>query len=409
MPVNSTPTAIVRVIDVSPTPDGRHYLVILDGDQQREIPCPAPPPTAGDILELTGNPGAPAIRKLGGVAAGAWNPGGDVLRWRRPGPGGRTRMSLLRQRHLIRHAVRDYFDREGFIEIDAPLLVRGTTPDASIPSFEVADRYLVTSTEYQIKRMIAGGFDRLYTLTQNFRAGDTGAQNNPEFTMLEWARAGVTLEVIERDVERFVAVAHAALGGGDTLYFQDHRIDLRSPWARMTVADALSHIAHVHITDFSLPALQKATQAAGIPVRTSQLEDQVFLFTVLLDHAQHGLGFERPVFLRDWPSFLTSSALERPGGVMADRSELFIAGVELGDGFPSLTDYDRQRHTFAQQLARRQTEGAPAVSLDDRYLDALRNGLPPGAGMALGFDRLVMLLTGQTRIGPVLAFDWDEV
>jgi lysyl-tRNA synthetase class 2 len=409
VPADAAITTIVRVIDVSRTPDGNHRLVVARGDQQCEILCPGSPPAPGDIIELIAGHAPPLIRKLGGAVPGAWNAGGDAMRWRRPDPDGRTRMSVLRQRHVIRRAVRDYFDGEAFIEIDAPLLVHGTTPDASIPSFEVGDRYLVTSTEYQIKRMVAGGFERLYTLTQNFRAGDTGARNNPEFTMLEWARVGASLDVIERDVERFVAAAHSALGGGETLHYRGHSIDLRSPWQRMTVAEALSQIARTSITDFSLPTLKKAAQAAGISVRPTQLEDQVFLFTVLLDHAQHSLGFQRPVFLRDWPAFLTSSALERQNGEMADRSELFIAGVELGDGFPSLTDYGRQTYTFAQQLARRQTEGAAPVKLDELYLEALRAGLPPGAGMALGFDRLVMLLTDQTLIGPVLTFGWDEV
>ena len=405
----SYPTT-VRVLDVATSATGEKRLLVVHLDQQHEIPCArSPVPQVGDLIELSGDELAPVIRKIGGAAAGAWNATGDAMRWRRPGPDGRTRMSLLHQRHAIRRVVRDYLDREGFIEIDVPLLVRGTTPDAAIASFEVADRYLGTSTEYQMKRLVAGGFERIYSLTQNFRAGDTGPRNNPEFTMLEWGRVGATLAAIEQDVEGFVLAAHRVLGGRDTLTYQGATIDLLPPWRRMKVAEALAAIAGFPVEDFSLATLQKAISGAGINVRAEQLQDRVLLFTVLLDHAQQRLGFDKPVFLRDWPAFLTSSALELHPAELADRSELFIAGVELADGFPSMTDYERQKQTFAAQQARRRAEGNALVTLDQRYLAALQVGLPPGAGMALGFDRLVMLLTGQAHISSVLSFAWEEV
>jgi lysyl-tRNA synthetase class 2 len=400
---------IVRVLDVLPAAGGSYPVVVAIADRQREIKIAGSPPAVGDLLELTGSEDSLIVRKVGGTVAGPWHLNGDGMRWRHYDAGGRSRMDVLRDRHVIRLAVRAYLDNEGFIEIDVPLLVHGTTPDAGIPSFAVADRYLVTSTEYQLKRMIVGGFDRIYSLTQNFRAGDTGSQNNPEFTMLEWGRVGVGIEIIEQDVERFVNAAHRALGGDGNLVFQGHRIDLTPPWPRLSVAAAFSEVTGYTVTEFSVPTLRSALQAAGLAVRHEMQEDQVFLFTILLDHVQAHLGFERPVFLRDWPSFLTSSAAEQTAGILADRSELFVAGIELADGFPSLTNYQRQQETFREQLARRQIEGSPPVMVDSSYLEALRLGLPPGAGMALGFDRLVMLLTDQTLIRPVLAFAWDEV
>lgn len=326
----------------------------------------------------------------------------DSSRWLTPGPDRASRLDILKKRHLIMRSVRSYMDGEGFLEIESPLLVRGATPDACIGSFQVEDRFLVSSTEYQIKRMFAGGLERGYTLTKNFRTGDKGSFHNPEFTMLEWARAGVGIDAIENDMEEILCRAHQTLNGGGLLIYQDHAISLSRPWRRMSVAEALD------IPDFKPATIERAADDARIALRPQDREDPVFMLTVLLDHAQKNLGLDRPVFLRDWPAFLTSSALEKPGG-LADRSELFIAGIELSDGFPFMTGYERQKQTFARELARRKEEGLPPVTLDENYLEALRLGLPPGAGMALGVDRMVMLLLNQPDIRNVLAFAWDEV
>ncbi|MHB8270256.1 amino acid--tRNA ligase-related protein [Bradyrhizobium sp.] len=337
------------------------------------------------------------------------NPCSDTPNWRKPLPNGVTRADILAKRHLMRRAIRGWLDDRGFLEIDAPLLVHGTTPDSSIESFAVGDRYLVTSTEFQLKRLFADGFEQLYTLTQNFRLGDLGALNNPEFTMLEWARVGANLETIETDAEQLVLVAARSIGIGETLAYQGTGIDLRAPWPRMTVKDAISKATGTIIPDFALATLQKAAAACGLNASTSLLEDDASLFSALMSHVQNELGFDKPVFLRDWPVFQASSAPIRSGEACAERSELIIGGIELSDGFPFLIEYESQRRANDEQLALRRSAQAPLVELDDRFLSAIRDGLPPGAGMALGLDRLVMVLTDQPAIRPVLAFAWDEV
>ncbi len=333
----------------------------------------------------------------------------DKIRWQKPDAKGRSRADILAQRHIVKRAVRDYLHDEGFIEIDMPLLVVGTTPDVEIDSFEVEGRYLGTSTEYQIKRMEIGGIDKLYTLTQNYRRGDRGRFRNPEFTMLEWARVGETLDDIENDAENFTLAAHKALGGTGKIVYQGMTVDLTPPWDRLSVTDAVEKYVGVRLKDFTPMSLIPALEAAKIPVKDDWREDAVFLFTVLLDHVQNSLGFEKPVFLQDWPNFLTSSAKEHDSGAFTERSELFIAGVEISDGFPSLTDPKRQRENFARQLERRKHESKPPVDLDEKYLRAMEEGFPAGAGMALGFDRLVMVLTDCADIAAVLAFNWDEL
>lgn len=333
----------------------------------------------------------------------------DTERWLKPGSVGVSRMEILRHRHIVKRAVRDYLHNEDFLEIDIPLLVRGTTPDAAIESFAVEDRYLSTSAEYQIKRMEIGGFGKLYSLTQNFRRGDRGRFRNPEFTMLEWARVGGTLRQIEEDVERFTVAAHRALGGNGVILYQGKTINLAPPWDRLGVIDAVEKYTGVRMSGFTPPDMIRALDAAKIPVNDDWHNDTTFLFTVLLDHIQQFLGFEKPVFLCDWPNFLTSSAQEHESGRYTERSELFIAGVEISDGFPSLTDARRQRENFSMQLARRAEAGMEPVALDEKYLSAMDEGMPAGAGMALGFDRLVMILTDCADISGVLAFNWDEL
>jgi lysyl-tRNA synthetase class 2 len=354
----------------------------------------------------------------------------DDIRWRRPLPSGATRRDLLIRRHAIRRAVRAWLDRAGFVEIDAPLLVTGTTPDAAIATFTVDDRALPTSTEYQIKRLVAGGFERLYTLTSNFRRGDLGRLHAPEFTMLEWARVGVTLTAIEDDVTEIVRAAAAAVDGGgavgardvcpDAIVYRGRRIDLASPWPRVPVATAIAAAAGVPVDDFAAGPLRAAGAALGLAMPTpadddardddAAHDDAALAFSVVIEHVQRGLGHDRPVLLTDWPAFQTASAPARPDRPgFAQRSELVIAGIEIADGFPSLTDHAAQVAAFAAQQAARRRLGLPDVTLDTRYLAALDRGLPAGAGMALGFDRLVMLLTDATDIRHVQAFAWDEV
>jgi lysyl-tRNA synthetase class 2 len=334
----------------------------------------------------------------------------DALRWRQPAsPGGPSRIDILHRRHAIRQAVRAHLDSAGYVEIDAPLLVHGTTPDPAVESFRVGDRYLVTSTEYQMKRLGIGGMEKIYSLTQNFRAGDTGRFRNPEFTMLEWGRIGARMAEIEADAEGFVTAAMARLGLGETLAYQGNTIDMRLPWERLTVLEAIARATGVAIADFELPSCRRAVEALGIEIRDDWADNRDFLLGLVMTEIQPGLGRDRPVFLRQWPLYETTSAQAGEDGKTADRSELFIAGIELADGFAALSDAEVQAYLFAQALEKRNALGMQAVDLDTRYLDAMRGPPVFGAGMAMGFDRLAMLLTGQPTIATVLALRWDEV
>jgi lysyl-tRNA synthetase class 2 len=403
-----------RVIDTFFTGATRS-VVILSGSASRAIALAptAPALRQGDLVTLTLADGGAHVASIDGRAApGAWDPAGDALRWRRPAESP-SRMDTLWSRQTILRAIRGYFHDEGFLEIQAPLLVKGACPDAHLEPFHAGgDAYLITSTEYQLKRMIVGGFDKVFTLTQNFRGADVGGRHNPEFTMLEWARTYASLEDIERDAEALVKRAFRALHpGADTLRWADRDVRIDGPWERVTVRDALARHLGVHAApDLSPASLRAEVARLGLDVPASFLADDAALVSYLIDAMQPHLGAPAPTFLCAWPAFMTSSAaILDDAPALACRSELLVAGLELSDGFPSLRDPELQARLFDRENARRAEEGRAPVALDERYLAALREGLPPGAGMALGVDRLVMILTGNERIRDVLALAWDEL
>lgn len=324
-----------------------------------------------------------------------------------------SRKVKLEQRQKIISAIRDDLVDQGFLEIETPLLVKGTCPDIHIDSVSAGDGYLVTSTEYQIKRLIVGGFEKVFTLTKNFRANDRGRFHSSEFTMLEWARAFETLHTIEEDVIRFTSKALEKLYPGKTsFHFNGHEIEvIGSPWERLTVREAFKqHLGMHNLEDFSLKALCKSSKDAGVEVPQDFQDSQYYVMSYLFDTLQTHLGMQRPTFLHEWPAFLTTSApICENDPHVAERSELYIAGVEISDGFPFLRDPKLQRRLFQEAQEKRKSIGKPAVVIDEPFLKALEEGMPPGAGMALGVDRLVMVLTGAHALADVQAFDWDEL
>lgn len=401
--IKNVPT-IARIIDI----DGKRVTFFAGAVQHTLDWTNAELPKVGDVYAVALQPFAVQTKLATALPNVDWAQS-DAMRWRKPTTSGKNRMEILERRHLIKRSVRNYLHEQGFVEIDMPLLVPGATPDAEIDSFIVGDRYLVTSCEYQIKRMEIGGFDRSYTFTQNYRLGDTGRYRNPEFTMIEWARVGQTLGDIENDAEQFLVRAHQEVNGGGVFSYQGHIIDITPPWTRLSVRAAIEKYIGVALDDFTAPSLLKVTEAAKLAVKDEWRNDAIFLFSLVLEHLQNYLGFDKPVFLTEWPKLMTASADIDQTGKFTQRSELFLAGVELSDGFPSLTDYERQKTSFAQQIQRRHEEGRMKVEIDHKFVESMREGFPTGAGMALGFDRLVMVLCDQPQIADVLAFSWGEL
>lgn len=311
-------------------------------------------------------------------------PGGEWLRLHDGGV-----LEKLKTRAAVRTAVRRYFDERAFLEVETPLAVPSPGLDlhlAAVEAVGLADRrWLVTSPEYQMKRLLAGGMSRIYQLARCLRRGEQGAQHEPEFTMLEWYRAFAGSEEIMRDTEELVAsVARALFDGSTRIPGRGRTIDVAPPWKRITVADAFRGIA-------------------GVPLE-AVLPDEERFFRILVERIEPGLGYPKPVFLTRWPASMASLARLAPEDPrFADRVEAYVDGLEISNGFGELIDPEEQRARLWRDRAERRRTGLDDYPIDERFLAALEEGLPPSGGNALGFDRLVMLMTGATSIDQVLA------
>jgi len=300
---------------------------------------------------------------------------------------------LVRRASLVRET-RAFFEARGFLEVDTPLLVPSPGLDVHLDAFAVAtragERYLSTSPEYQMKRLLADGYPAIFQITKAFRRDELGERHNPEFTILEWYRAPGTVSDVMGDTEQLVA---KVTGGAVVLDGQAH--DVTPPFVRMTVLEAYAAFAGLS------------------PDETLSLadHDEERFFRLLLDRIEPGiLALGRAVFLTEYPASQASLARRKEGDPrVAERFELYVGGVELCNGFGELTDPVEQRNRFEHDRRTRAERGLPVYPIDERFLSALERGLPASAGNALGLDRLVALACGSRRIGDVMAFPYDEL
>lgn len=303
--------------------------------------------------------------------------------------GARGGVAMLGRRDALRRAVRGFFEGRGFVEVDTPVVVRSAGPELHLDALEVhglgATRYLHTSPEYHMKRLLAAGAERVYQLAWAHRRGELGTLHEPAFTMLEWYRAGTGSDALMADTEELVAEAARALCGGTRVSTAFGELDLSPPWERLSVREAFDRYA-------------------GLDVRTL-LDDEERYYRVLIERVEPELGRGRPTLLTRYPASMASLArLCDDDQSVADRFEAYACGVELCNGFGELTDAAEQRRRFEAELAARASAGRECPPIDERFLAALEGGLPACAGNALGFDRLLMLLTGAACIADVMAF-----
>ncbi|MDD4617320.1 MAG: hypothetical protein PHW76_09505, partial [Alphaproteobacteria bacterium] len=274
---------LARIIDAQSTSEGCKVTYAVE-DQQTRCFWRGDSPKLGEIYLISPeSPGEKALR-VSSPSPGCWKPNGDALRWRKPiSPENKiTRMEVLRRRQKIRCALRKTLDDEGFLEVDVPLLVHGAPPEISIDSFKIEDRYLITSSEYQLRRLAVGGFTRTYSLTKNFRQGDNSAVRNPEFTMLEWGRIGGTMKEIECDTEKMVANALESLKRSVKISYRGNELNLSAPWDRIPVLEAIERFTGIAMKDFEAASCRRAIQAAGLEINPDWAENRGFLFSLLM-------------------------------------------------------------------------------------------------------------------------------
>jgi lysyl-tRNA synthetase class 2 len=302
-------------------------------------------------------------------------------------------MKLLRQRANLLALVRTFFSQRDFLEVETPLLVPSPGLDLHLEAFEVGTRsparYLITSPEYQMKRLLAEGHERIFQIAKCFRKGEQGSHHNPEFTMLEWYRANAGIDDVMRDTEDLVA----SLTSG-TVKLGARTIDTRTPVERWTVCEAFERFAGIG-EDETLDLAKN---------------DEERYFQLMVESVEPGIAaLDHALFLVDYPASQASLARKRTDDPrVAERFELYVGGIELCNGFGELTDPVEQRARLERDRSERSARGLPVYPIDEKFVDALAH-VPPSGGNALGIDRLVALVCGGTEIRRVMAFTVDEL
>jgi lysyl-tRNA synthetase class 2 len=295
-------------------------------------------------------------------------------------------LQVLALRAVLLGSIRRFFEEREFLEVETPAIVPCPGLDVHLAAFEVRAPkgepvgWLATSPEYQMKRLLSAGAERIFQLCRSYRAEEHGRHHEREFTMLEWYRANATSDDVIRDTEELVAFVASAL--------DQPAPELQPPWQRLTVDEALQFHANAALDTL--------------------VQDEEQFFRVWVEEVQPRLGNERPIIVTDWPSSMASLARLKPNG-MADRFEVFFRGVELCNGFGELTDATEQRRRFQRDQAERRAAGAPIYPIDERFLDDLERGMPESGGNALGVDRLLMLLLGADSIQAVMPFPEERL
>jgi lysyl-tRNA synthetase class 2 len=321
------------------------------------------------------------------------------------------RRPALEARARVRSALRRWFEDEGFLEVETPARVPSPGQEPHLDAIPSGDLWLVTSPEYAMKRLCAAGYEKIVSMGKCWRADERGPHHEPEFTMIEWYRANEPLARIADDCEALVRLAAAAVAdaGADRAAGQGVARLPDAPFARVTVREVMDRFAGLAL-DGDEPALVLAAKARGVGIAlgTATEWDDIF-FQVWLDRVEPRLAELGPVFVFDWPAPLGALARRRADDPrFVERFELYAQGIELANAFGELTDPLEQRARFEAECAARRARGKAIYPIDERLLAALP-AMPATAGVALGFDRLVMLVLGAASLADVTAFAADEI
>ncbi len=314
------------------------------------------------------------------------------------------RLPFLRRRARLTQATRAFFDQRGYAEVETPYAVPAPGEEVhllpfatarTLPTGESEPLYLHTSPEFAMKRLLVAGAGPIFQLARVWRNGERSRSHAPEFTMLEWYRPHASLEAL---VDETHAYLRALLP--PAIERQGRVIDITRARC-LTMADAFRRYAGADLlaTLDDAPAL---AASAGATLREGETWEDLF-FRLLLERIEPHIGWDHPTFLTHWPAAQAALAVRDPHDPrVALRFELFVGGLELANAFEELTDADEQRARFEADRARRHALTGPDWPLDEDFLAALAHGMPPSSGIALGFDRLVMLATGAERIEQVV-------
>ncbi|MCP4394745.1 MAG: EF-P lysine aminoacylase GenX [Alphaproteobacteria bacterium] len=342
-----------------------------------------------------------------------------------------TKLSNLKARNKVMYAIRDFFNNQGFLEVETPVLQisPGLEPhlkafgtkiehplvdcdegDNSAYKAKESDMYLHTSPEFSMKKLLVAGLPKIFQMARVFRNGERSNTHHPEFTMLEWYRAGEDYISLMDDCEGLFKSAAEAVGVKEFRYKQN----VSSPfdtWERISVAEAFEKYSGIDLfatiadgddVDPNPAKLIAEAKRIGINASNGDRWDDVF-FKVFLEFIEPKLGFGAPTILYDYPICMAALSRAKPSNPrVAERFEVYVCGMELANAFSELTDADVQQKRFESDMDLKEKLYGNRYPIDGDFIDALKHGMPESAGIALGIDRLVMLVVGADDINDVL-------
>jgi lysyl-tRNA synthetase class 2 len=338
----------------------------------------------------------------------------DTAQWRRLQTDEVFKQRIFTRAKILM-GIREFFDAQGFLSVETPIIVRTPDSEPTLTPFltevvrndgKVFPAALITSPEYSCKKLLGAGFTKLYEITKCFRNGEPwNGTHNHEFTMIEWYRADADYRDIMVDTEQLVAALAQKIHGSTTVMYQGREINLAAPWRRMSVAEAMQAYAGIDLDrGIDDPEWFRAEAVRlGETITDNDSWDDVF-FKIFLTHVELKIGTGDPVILYDYPRSMAALArISEKNPRYAERFEAYAGGMELCNAYSELNNSAEQRQRLLNERARRAEEGKPQFPLDEEFVAAVGE-MPNTGGIALGVDRVVMLLTDAKSINDVHVF-----
>lgn len=330
-----------------------------------------------------------------------------------------ARYPFLKGRQAVLRRWRQWFEGQGFDEVETPCLQISPCVEVHVRGFKTQleglkrdgqgeERWLHTSPEFAMKKLLVAGVGKIFQFARVFRNGEITERHQPEFTLLEWYRAHATYQTLMDDCASLLREAAEATGRNHVSW-QGLSCDITAPPGVLTVAEAFQNFCGIDLLS-TLPEetgkLAEQARAKGYRVAPDDRWEDIF-FRLMLDAIEPNLGRGRPTILCEYPLSQAILSRQKPEDPrVAERFELYVAGLELANAYGELTDATIQRQRFKEDMDLREKLYGHRFPVDEGFLDALQHGMPPCAGIALGFDRMVMLATGASDIRQVL---WEPV
>lgn len=316
------------------------------------------------------------------------------------------RLHAMEVRRRVEQGIRAFFEERNFWETRTPLLVPcpGMEPHIrvlSVSRSQGSPAFLPTSPEFAMKRLLVGGLPRIFQICPAFRDEPVSRTHSPEFTMLEWYRANAGYEQIQADAEALVEYLAKQIFGKPVIAFEGRKISVKRPWPRLTIRKLFEDHVGIDLTkNATRDSLAKTALKLKLPVNSQDTWDDLF-FKIWLNEIEPRLPQDRAVFVTRYPESQAALSVvdtDPDGSRWSRRFEIYLGGIELANAFEELTDPIEQRARFVKDMTlRRETYGPsfPVTPIDEGFIEALQEGMPPSGGIALGVDRLVMLLADE--------------